>query len=343
MLKKFLILILLIIFLAILVWRIYSSSATQKTSRNSTYVSYAQKALVNKNVFAKMVDRLYPEPSGLLLNGMLFGIRGDIKGTFYENLQKAGMLHVVALSGQNISILIAVIFKLTSIFGKKQSIIVSSFGICAFIMFVGPSPSVVRAGIMGVLSLIALLAGRQYLALWGLGLSAIVMVLVKPDVLMDVGFQLSFLATLGIIVFSQKTARTANGIKERLVYDFRATFWTSVSALVFTTPIIIANFGRFSSISLLTNVLVLWTVPIIMGLGFVSSLLSLIVFPLGHLVAFFANLFLIYFVLVVNISANLPFASFKTEGFKIWMGLLYYGVVFLLLAWKKRNMNIHFT
>lgn len=339
--KKLFFALLIIILFLIFSWRLVVWSATLETARKTGYVSYVERALRDKNVFAKSIDRIFPEPSASLLNGILFGIRGDGLSGFFLDLQKAGMLHVIALSGQNISILIAVIVRLTGFLGKKMSILVSILGIFAFIMFVGPSASVVRAGVMGSLSLVALFFGRQYLALWGLLISGGIMVFIKPELLRDVGFQLSFLATFGIIIFSQRQAVTAKSFMERLIYDFRATFWTTVSAQIFTTPVIMANFGRFSVVSILTNVLVLWTVPIIMGLGFLAAVGGLVLMPIGLIVGFFCNMLLIYFVTLVTISASLPFATFEVGEFKLWMALVYYGIVFLFLAggkWKRKKL-----
>lgn len=332
MAKKIFLFFLLLIFLLIFSWRLIIWSATRETVRKGGYVSYVERATAHKNVFAKSIDRVFPEPNASLLNGILFGIRGDGLSGFYQDLQKAGMLHVIALSGQNISILIALIFKLTAFLGKRLSIIVSVCGIFAFIMFVGPSASVVRAGVMGSLSMAALFFGRQYLALWGLFISGATMVFIKPELIYDLGFQLSFLATFGIITFSQKPKVTANNILERGGTVLRESFWTTVAAQVFTTPVILANFGRFSAVSIATNVLVLWTVPIIMGLGFAASIGGLILMPIGLIIGFFANTLLIYFVTIVNISASLPLASFEVRGFTMGAAFIYYGILFLTIT-----------
>lgn len=337
--KKIFLIVILLILCSLLTWRIVSSTAREKTARNYGYKSYTVLVSGDRNVFAQSIDRIFPEPSASLLNGILFGIRGQIPPDFYLALQKAGMLHVIALSGQNISILIALIFKLTGFLGKKLSIIVSAIGIFAFIMFVGPSASVVRAGVMGSLSMAALFFGRQYLALWGLFVSGATMVFIKPELIFDLGFQLSFLATFGIITFSQKPKVTANNILERGGKVLRESFWTTVAAQVFTTPVILANFGRISLVSIATNVLVLWTVPIIMGLGFAASLGGLILMPIGLIIGFFANMLLIYFVTIVMISAGWPLASFEVRGFTMGMAFIYYGVVFLFLAIRNKKIS----
>lgn len=336
MIKKPLFLIFFLILSLIFFWRLIEASATQKTVRKIGYVSYAEIALGDKNAFAKTIDKIFPITSASLLSGILFGIKGEIPKDFFLALQNAGMLHVIALSGQNISILIAVIFKLTQFLGKRLSILVSSCGVFAFIIFVGPSASVVRAGIMGTLSLMALFFGRQYLAFWGLFISGVIMLLVKPDLTYDVGFQLSCLATFGIIIFSRKTRGFA-------MWDIiKGTFWTTFSAQIFTTPVILANFGRLSVVSLLTNVLVLWTVPYIMGLGFMAAVGGLVWLPIGLIVGFFANILLMYFVIIVNVSASLPFASFAVQNFSLGMACIYYGIVFLLIALRSKK-NFQFS
>src|SRR3989344_1590781 len=131
---------------------------------------------------------------------MLFGVRAEMPYPFYLALRNTGVLHVIALSGMNISILIDIVAKATGFLGKKISGIVAIVFIFTLVIFVGPSPTIIRASIMGSMSLLAILFGRRYWSLLALFLTSGIMILVRPEWLSEISFQLSFLATFGIIL-----------------------------------------------------------------------------------------------------------------------------------------------
>jgi len=160
-------------------------------------------------LFAKRIDEVLPEPQAALLNGMIFGIKGAMPKDFFGALKRTGVLHVIALSGMNISILINAVFGiLTPFFGRRKACLLAVLLIIIFIWFVGPSASVVRAGVMGGLSLAAGYFGRQYWGVFSLIIAVGIMILVSPKVVGDIGFQLSVAATVGIMIFAtQKSTR----------------------------------------------------------------------------------------------------------------------------------------
>ncbi len=229
---------------------------------------------------------------------------------FYEALRRTGTLHVVALSGMNITILVALIGKLTLFWGRKKSILITLLSIFVFISFVGPSASVVRAGIMGSLTLIAVYFGRRDWSLLSLVLAAGIMLIFFANWLTDVGFQLSFLATLGIILFASKPeSQKARGIKEEVFKKTKEDLQTTLAAQVFTLPVILFHFKQLSLVAPVTNVLVLWIVQPIMVLGFVLSLVSLVFSPLAYPLAWIIWLPLTYFIEIVKLTARIPLAA----------------------------------
>lgn len=268
------------------------------------------------NPFIPLINSYFPEPEASLLSGMLFGKTQGFSKDFYTALITTGTVHVVALSGTNISILTNVISRITYPLGRKLSSLISLLSISGFILFVGPSPTIVRAGIMAGLSLIALYFGRQSLALLSLCFAGIVMVIVSPEVLKDISFQLSFLATLGIVVLGPRlgkpiklTKSYTKNIYIEAKHFFITNFKTTLAAQVATLPIIIFTFGRISLIAPISNLLIGWTISPIMVLGLLTSIVGIFVFPLGQVIAWFSYIFLHYFVIVVKLTGELPFAS----------------------------------
>lgn len=268
------------------------------------------------NPFIPLINSYLPEPEASLLNGMLFGVTQGFSKDFYNALIATGTIHVVALSGTNIAILTNVISRVTYPLGRRSSSIISLVTIVGFILFVGPSATIVRAGIMAGLSLIALYHGRQTQGLLSLCFAGLIMIIVSPQVLKDISFQLSFLATLGIMVLGPKPGNNIKLSKSYIknIYleakQFLITnFKTTLAAQVATLPIIMFTFGRVSLVAPITNILIGWTITPIMGIGLTICVLGIFVFPLGQLLAWFNYIFLHYFVIVVEVTSNIPFAT----------------------------------
>lgn len=265
------------------------------------------------NPFIDVINQILPHAQAALLSGILFGSRADFSKDLYDSLISTGTIHIVALSGQNISILTSLIAKTTLIFGRKKSILLTIAGVVSFVLFVGAEPPIVRAAIMGSLSLIATYFGRKNWGLLGLFLSAGIMLLIMPGWFFEISFQLSFLATLGIIIFAAKSLPKTNSIKTMLVSEAMLNLRISLAAQLFTLPLIFLYFKRVSLVAPLTNVLIAWTITPIMVLGFCVSLIGSIYLPLGKLIGWGVWVLLSYLLLVVELSAKLPFASIKFD------------------------------
>ncbi|KKP34439.1 MAG: Competence protein ComEC, partial [Candidatus Roizmanbacteria bacterium GW2011_GWA2_32_13] len=153
------------------------------------------------SIFTNVINSYLPEPHASLLNGIIFGINLKTSKLFYEQLKIVGLLHLVVLSGINITMLGAIIANITGFLGKRASILLTILTIILFILFVGPQAPIVRAGIMGMLTLVAVLYGRKNIGLYSLFLSLIIIAIVFPDWLASVSLYLSYGATLGIMLF----------------------------------------------------------------------------------------------------------------------------------------------
>ena len=149
-----------------------------------------------------IVNHVLPEPHAGLLNGILFGTKATLSKELYNALIRTGTLHIVALSGMNITI-IALIMRsiLLPFVSRRVASFLTILGIILFVWFVGASPSVVRAAIMGSISLLAIALGRQAWSLLSWVLALGIMLVIKPSWIGDISFQLSALATIGIILF----------------------------------------------------------------------------------------------------------------------------------------------
>jgi len=278
--------------------------------------------------FTTIINQLLPEPHAGLLSGILFGTKATLSKELYAALVATGTLHIVALSGMNITILTAIVAAaLGPFFSKRVASLITIVIIILFILFVGPSPSVIRAGIMGGISLIAISLGRQYWSLYTLILAVGIMLLLRPLWIGDLSFQLSVLATLGIVLFGTKRTviprqdggssqekqwipgRARNDTIQFIRSFIEDNLRITLAAQVFTIPLIFMQFHRISLVSPLSNILIGWTVVPITVLGFLVAIFGWIWLPLGQVVAWVAWIFLEYLVSAIYITSHLPFAS----------------------------------
>jgi len=251
----------------------------------------------NPSIFTSVINSYLPEPQASLLNGIIFGVPLKTSRIFYEHLKIVGLLHIVVLSGMNITLLAAIIANLTKFFSKRASILLTILTIILFIIFVGPQAPVVRAGFMGIITLVAILTGRKNYALYSLFLSLIFVVIFWPKWLTSVSLWLSYGATLGIIFFGQTSSRN----------ELWREMKTSLAAQIFTVPIIFFYFKQISLIAPLSNLLIAELIAPLTVFGFLTAILGKINYFLGLIPAYVCHGMLTYMVWVVETLARLPF------------------------------------
>lgn len=267
--------------------------------------------MLNPDIFTSVINSYLPEPHASLLNGILFGINLTNVKDFYEELKIVGLLHLVVLSGINITLLGSMIGLITKSFSKIFSVTITIVVIVLFILFVGAKPPIVRAGFMGVLTLVSIVYGRKAMALYLLLLSAIFIGIFWPDWLSTISFQLSYGATLGIILLGQAKIKKVSGIIPKLKQEFLRELKTTVSAQVLTVPIIFFYFKQVSLISPIANILIAFTIPPLMVFGFLAAVLGKIHFIFGIIPAIICYGILSYIVWVVEFLSKLPFVYFS--------------------------------
>ena len=242
-----------------------------------------------------------PQDYSALMLGIVFGIKEEMSSKFYLDLQKTGLTHVIAASGMNITLLGGFLSLFFLRFMKRQiALIFTILGIVLYAMLAGFEPSIVRAAIMGIIVFTAQLTGRQSSAALALFFAAFLMLMRAPSLVFDVGFQLSFLATFGLIYFRPLfylSSKIKKLIEKVIIGE---DLVTTITAQVITLPILFYNFGSYSLWSIIVNALVLWTVPILMIVGGVSAVIGLIIEPFGRIILYLSVPFLLYFTKIVE-------------------------------------------
>lgn len=289
------------------------------------------------------IDELLPGLEAGFLKGLLLGDKQNLGEEFKNNLSKSGTSHLVALSGYNISIIATAILSAFLFLGinRRRAFWFSVLFIILFIIMVGASASVVRAAIMGILLLLGHNFGKIYHPRNALLFAALIMVILNPKIIrFDLGFQLSFLATFGLVYFSPWFEKIIKSDKESFL-GWRQNLATTLSAQLAVMPLLISQFNNFSIIAPLTNVLVLTFIPITMLLGFITILLGLIFNLLGSVFGFFVYLLLKYEISVINYFGQLKFSSINFGKYSIYFSWLIIAIIFLMFTISKIRKIIY--
>jgi len=269
-----------------------------------------------KNKLRESIYQSLSPPQSSILAAIILGDKRQISEDLKQSFNIAGVRHITAVSGLHITILTSILMTLLLGFGlwRRQAFYFAIILIALFIIMTGLQPSAIRAGIMGGLFLLAQHLGRMNSSSRIIFFAAAVMLMVNPLLLrFDVGFQLSFLAMMGIIYLSPI-------FKKWVKLDVLAM---TLSAQVLTLPILIYNFGYISLIAPLTNVLIVPLMPFIMLFGFIFSLAGIFWQPLGLMFSFPAWLFLTYLLKIVDWFSSLPISALILEISWLWLIITY--------------------
>jgi len=283
--------------------------------------------------------RMVPEPEASLLQGIVLGLKAGIPREVYDEYNATGTSHIIVISGSNIS-LVACLFALVfgQLLGKRRAYWLTVAGIGLYVLLVGADAAVVRAGLMGCLFVTALYLGRRATAYVSLAASAVLLTLLNPLTLWDAGFQLSFAATLSLILFSPPLERLVERGLSRLFSPGQApaslltlnqAMVATLAALVLTLPLVAYHFGRLSLVSPLANLLILPVQPPVMALGGLAALTGSLPLlePLARVLAWLPWLCLAYTGAVVHALAAWPLAAIDLGHIGWQWPALYYAAI----------------
>jgi len=283
----------------------------------------------------RVINQVLPEPQAGLLNGIFLGVQKRMSDDFYQQLKTSGTLHIIVASGMNISLIAGVLGDFLSRFLKrKPALIVSLVCILIYCVMAGMNPPIIRAGLMAAVLYLANFTGREGTGLWVLVLTGVIMLLIKPLLLFDLGFQLSFSATAGLITLGPLLQRFFSKVK--LIGLVAGDLGETLSAMVFTLPILIISFGHFNPLSIIPNLLILWLIPYLMYLGLLISIIGLFFGALAQFLGWLVWIPLTYLVWVIKVFGKLELFDLRLENISWIFGMGYYLIVFSLLKNRKR-------
>ncbi|MDD5760446.1 MAG: ComEC/Rec2 family competence protein [Candidatus Pacebacteria bacterium] len=311
-------------------------------SSSDSKFSFQKTALSFKNKITHLLQRIIPEPQASLLNSILLGGKHNLTASLEEEIRKSGLSHIIVVSGLHLSIITQMLSNLLGVFclGNLLNFIISCLFLLGFSLMVGFNSSIIRAAIMAFLLVLSRLNFRLYNPLNALFLAALVMVWFNPLVLfLDLGFQLSFLATTGILLFyplwNQSHFWQQSFFNNRGAKIIKETTLSCFSAMVLVVPWVMFKTQSISLVAPLTNILVVPLVSLIIAGGFITALFAFIIYPLGLFFGFWLNLIMTYLLKIISYCAKLPFAELYIPYSLRWLIVPYY--IFLFLYLRKKN------
>lgn len=297
------------------------------------WTMYAIKDRALENIY-----RIFPDPESSLMAGILLGVDTGLTNRLQQAFKNTGTAHIIAISGFNISIIAGIFFALFSKFiGPRRGAVLAILGIALYTLLVGADAAVVRAAIMGSLALLAKQVGRRQFALNTLLAVAMGMCIWNPLYIWDVGFQLSFFATLGLILYATPFSEAANRLitryfpastAEKFAELFSEFVLLTLAAQVTTIPIMAYHFQRISLVSFIANPFILPPQPAVMILGGLAVMLSLVWLPLGQIAGWVAWPFVVYTIRMVEIFDSIPHGTLVLGDLSIWFVIIIYALLF---------------
>ena len=236
-----------------------------------------------RDAFQSAIGRSVAEPEASLIGGVLLGIKSRIPDDVTADFARAGVSHIVAISGYNITIVIGVLsWFLLWFVNRRRALWCIVFGVFCFAIMTGAGGSVLRASLMGLIVLFARQQGRQSDAVSALILALFLMVLYQPMIMRyDVGFQLSVMATLGLIYLSPIFERAVTRWSK--AWGMKEIFIMTCAAQLAVLPLILFYFKNLSLIAVPANILILPLIPALMFMGFFAGLAGIFMPVAGYL------------------------------------------------------------
>lgn len=287
-----------------------------------------------KRLFIHSLEKNLGEPQSSLAGGLIVGEKASLGKKILEDFRTVGLTHIIVLSGFNITIIADTMRRLLSFLPRVWGIIIGGIGIALFGALVGGGATVVRSCFMAGIALSADLIRRDYNVLRALILVGLLMIIHNPKILFyDPSFQLSFLATLGLIILAGPIEKKLVFITER--FGLRGIVSSTIATQIFVSPFLLHMMGQISLIGMVVNILVLPLVPLTMLMVFMTGILGLISPVLASLPAWFSHFLLSYELLMVNTFSKFPYAVFSIKAFSFWWVVGVYVVFAVIMIWRR--------
>lgn len=303
------------------------------------------------------IFKVFPEQEASIIQGLLLGDTSKVEEDIQENFRLSNIIHILAVSGMHVSyIIIGIQYLFGKIFGKKSANILTLFVLSFYMIITGFSPSIVRAGIMGIISILSKLIYRRTDISTSISFSLLLLLLYNPFLILNKGLQLSYLGTIGIILFQknifkyfQKIKNSKQKIKIKsnekinsLIEKWQELLSVTIAAQIILLPIMIINYNYVGIYFFITNILVSIIVGPILIFTTINISISFLNLQIAKILSYIVTL-TIKILICISSFGQLPFSKIYVPTPKIWQIVLYYIFVMLLniflLIKTKNSLN----
>lgn len=292
-----------------------------------------------KNKFIEEIRSIFSEPESSLLAGLILAGKESLPKNILEEFRKAGIVHIVVLSGYNITIVAEFFLKIFSFLSLRVAALSAGGSIILFTLMTGAQATVVRAALMALILLLGKIIGRGYSAPRALLVAGFLMLLENPKILVfDPSFKLSFLATTALMFVVPIVDDLFSWMSDK--GGLKTILSTTIGTQIVVLPYILYTMGNFSVVALVSNLLTLIIIPITMLLGFVATTIGFINNFIALPFAYVAHLLLYWILFVGEKLGNLSWGSFEVQVFPVWIVLAWYGAYVVLYFYLKYKTNI---
>lgn len=292
-----------------------------------------------KDTFVQAIDVAIPEPESALAVGIIAGGKQGLGERLLNAFTVAGMLQIVVLSGYNVMIVAECILAALRFVPKRTALGIAAIAISLFVLAAGAGTAALRAGIMALIALLARSTDRTYDVLRALFAALVLMLLWNPYLLVfDPGLQLSFMATLGLILGSNHIEMRMEWIRRPVLREMLATTLAAEAAVL---PILLYQSGNLSLVAIPANILAMPVLPAAMALSAVAAVIAFVFGPFIPILPIIFGIppyiLLWYVITIAEISARIPFANVILPAFPVWLVPAVYAVLgwFVWRAQKK--------
>ena len=317
-------------------------ATTTLAGRNASLVSrldVSPMLFTLKRAFVSHLQQSLGEPHSALAAGLVVGEKSALGKDLLDDFRTVGLIHIVVLSGFNITIVGVALRRTLSFLPRVWGIVIGGIGIVLFGVLVGGGATVVRSCFMAVVALIADIIRRDYNVVRALAFAALLMLIQNPLILLhDPSFQLSFLATLGLLLLASPIESRLEWIPDK--FGMRGTIASCFATQIFVSPFILYMMGQISVIGVVVNILVLPFIPITMLAVFLTGALGFIHPVLSIVSGWGAHMLLTYELWMVTHFARVPFAAATLPPFSGWWVVGFYALFFAVyFSLRKKIKN----
>lgn len=286
-----------------------------------------------RNKMLNLIFQQYSEKEGQILTGLLLGKVIELDQDLEKQFIKSGTIHILVVSGYNVSIIIVLVSAFLARFSRLLRIVISVLLILFFCVLTGGEPPIIRAAIMGIVPLFTIFIGRPTQAVMNLLIAGFLMIIIDPQIISSLSFLLSFLATLGMLLFANSIHRKIKKIPDLVSLNLS----TTIAAQILVLPILVYFFHSLSLVSLITNILILDFIPILMFTGAISLVFTGLGFNPMYAITY---TLIKYIDVVTKFFANFKFSQIEIPNISPVLIIIFYLLIAITLVEKSfRNQQ----